>query len=149
MRLVEVGIEAVESLTRGEPVGRPTVPGWPHADTLSGLGFVRDGGSQFLVIDDDGRVAGECGTKAPPNDEGRVEIGYGLAPGSRGHGLGARAVAELLRRLAEQSAIRVVEAEVHESNTPSRRVVERLGFTVVDTAGSGYLWYRRELRRGG
>jgi RimJ/RimL family protein N-acetyltransferase len=148
VKLLEVELEHLEALSRGETLDLPSAPGWPHLDTLSGLGFVRTGGSQFLVIDDEGRIAGECGTKTPPDAAGTVEIGYGLAPASRGHGLGARAVAELMDWLGRQPSVRAVEAEVHESNAASRRVVERLGFTITATGKNGYLWYRRTFSEG-
>ncbi len=149
MRLVEVELDQVAALLRGEALERPVAPGWPHQDTLTGLGFVRLGGSQFLVIDDDGLVAGECGTKAPPDELGAVEIGYGLAATSRGRGLGGRAVAELVDWLAAQPTVHTIEAEIQISNTPSRRVVERLGFTADGPPVQGYLRYRRAARIGG
>jgi RimJ/RimL family protein N-acetyltransferase len=140
--LLAVAIDDVEALSRGDAGGRPTAPGWPHDDTSAGFSFVRTGGTQFLIIDDDGRIAGECGTKAPPDDSGTVEIGYGLAGPSRGHGLGSRAVAELVGWLVGQPEVRTIEAEIHVSNEPSRRIVEKLGF-VPDTGDSGgYLRYR-------
>lgn len=104
-------------------------PGWPHGDTADALRFAAISGAwMWLVLDDDDRVAGECGTKAPPDGEGRVEIGYGLAAASRGRGLGTRAVAELLGELAEDGAVREVVACVHPGNVASARLLERLGF---------------------
>lgn len=140
--LLAVDLGEIEALTRGETGGRPTAPGWPHDDTSAGLGFARSGGSQFLILDDDGRIAGECGTKAPPNSSGMVEIGYGLAGPSRGRGLGSRAVAELVDWLAALAAVTTIEAEIHVSNTPSRRIVERLGFAPDAGDPAGYLRYR-------
>ena len=104
-------------------------PGWPHDDTFDALGFT--GGWMWLVLDDADRIAGECGTKGPPDEAGRVEIGYGLAPASRGRGLGTRAVAALLDELASTGAVREVIACVHPGNVASKRLLERLGFDVV------------------
>lgn len=140
--LVPVDPNEAEALSRGDARGRSTAPGWPHDDTSAGFSFVRSGGTQFLILDDEGRIAGEVGTKAPPNEDGVVEIGYGLAAPSRGHGLGSRAVAEMVAWLAAQPEVRTIEAEVHASNEPSRRIVEKLGF-IPDTGDSaGYLRYR-------
>jgi RimJ/RimL family protein N-acetyltransferase len=119
-------------------------PGWPHDDTADALRFAAGGGWTWLVLDDDRRVAGECGTKAPPDADGRVEIGYGLAPGSRGRGLGTRAVAELLDELEHSGVVREVSASVHPSNVASRRLLERLGFAIV-TADDGEIGYARAL----
>lgn len=141
--LVPVAVEDADALSRGDAGGRATAPGWPHDDTAAGLSFIHAGGMQFLVVDDAGRIAGECGTKSPPRPDGSVEIGYGLAAQSRGAGLGARAVAELVAWLETQPDIRVIEAEVHVSNTPSRRIVEQLGFRADAPPEHGYLRYRR------
>src|SRR5947208_1453173 len=81
-------------------------PGWPHADTPPALAFAAAGGLTWLIVDDDGRVAGECGTKGPPDADGVVEIGYGLAGASRGRGLGTRAVSALLTELAARPEVR-------------------------------------------
>ena len=140
--LVAVDFGEIEALSRGDAGGRPTAPGWPHHDTAAGFSFARTGGSQFLILDDDGRIAGECGTKSPPDASGTVEIGYGLAGPSRGHGLGSRAVADLVEWLAALPEVRAIEAEIHVSNVPSRSIVERLGFIPDGGDPAGYLRYR-------
>jgi RimJ/RimL family protein N-acetyltransferase len=143
LTLVPVEPHEVAALSRGESAARLVAPGWPHDDTAAGLSFAGAGGRQFLVIDSDDRIAGECGTKTAPRD-GIVEIGYGLAAPSRGKGLGSAAVAELVDWLDARDDVTGIEAEVHVSNTPSRRVVERLGFIVTAEPDSGgYLRYRR------
>ena len=130
----------------GGPLDRyDAAPGWPHADTLDALAF--PGASTWFVLDDDDRVAGECGTKGPPDAAGRVEIGYGLAPASRGHGLGTRAVAALLDELAATGAVRDVVACVHPGNVASRRLLERLGFELAD-ADESEITYTRPLHPG-
>ena len=113
----------------------PSAAGWPHSDTAIGLGYAETGAWTWLIVDDDGRVAGECGVKGPPTPDGVVEVGYGLAGPSRGRGLGGRAVAAMLDELRKQPAVRVVEAHVVVDNLPSRRLLERLGFEVVDVIG--------------
>lgn len=116
--------------------GLPVAPGWPHADTADALAFARHGGFTWLVLDDDGRVAGECGTKGAPDRHGVVEIGYGLAAPSRGRGLGRRLVVALVEELRAQPGVRRIEAEVHLGNTASRRVLELAGFRVATIDGS-------------
>jgi RimJ/RimL family protein N-acetyltransferase len=116
-------------------------PGWPHDDTEPGLSFLDSGGSVFLILDDDGRIAGECGTKTPPGPDGVVEIGYGLAAPSRGHGLGGAAISALMSWLASCPDVRVVEAEVHVGNVASWRVLERLGFTSTEPPIGAYRRY--------
>ena len=130
---------------RGETGSWLTAPGWPHEDTVAGLSFGHNGGDQYVIVDDEGRLAGECGTKGPPRD-GVVEIGYGLTAPSRGHGLGGRAVTDLVGLLRERPEITVIEAEIHITNTASRRIVERLGFATDGAPSQGYLRYRLTVR---
>jgi RimJ/RimL family protein N-acetyltransferase len=140
--LVPVDAEEIASLLAGDAGDRMVAPGWPHENSAAGLGFIHSGGWEFLIVDAEGRIAGECGTKTAPRD-GVVEIGYSLAAPSRGRGLGTTAVSELVDWLVARPDVSAIEAEVHETNTPSRRVVERLGFTVTDGPDHGYLRYRR------
>jgi [ribosomal protein S5]-alanine N-acetyltransferase len=128
----------------GDLGGLDVAAGWPHEDTAPGLSFLDSGGEVFLIVDDEGRVTGECGTKGPPNDTGVVEIGYGLAGPSRGRGLGSAAVAALVDRLAGDPAVRAIEAEVHVGNVPSIRVIERLGFHPSQPPHNGYVRYLLE-----
>lgn len=135
-------LDALDQLTGGRAVGR----GWPHADTAAGLAFTAAGGWTWLIVDGDGRIVGECGTKAPPQD-GTVEIGYGLAAPSRGSGLGTRAVDTLVRWLESRPDVNSVVAEVAVDNDASRKLLERLGFTLIREE-RGELRYLRHLGGG-
>jgi len=126
-----------DALLCGELGAFEAAPGWPHEDSGPGMSFLDSGGWVFLIIDDDGRVAGECGTKTAPGPDGTVEIGYGLAPSSRGRGLGGAAVGELVGWLAERREIRVVAADVHVGNVSSWRLLERIGFIASDELTHG------------
>lgn len=137
VRLQPVSPVDVDDALHGALHGFTAGRGWPHADTGPALAFTDMGGLAWLVIDADGAVVGEVGTKAPPDGTGTVEIGYGLAGPSRGHGLGSRAVAALLRWLDEQPDIHRVVARVDPANEPSWRLLERLGFHVGAHPGTG------------
>jgi RimJ/RimL family protein N-acetyltransferase len=127
--LVPVAADRVEAILAGDLEGRHAGRGWPHADTPHALAFAAEfGGLTWLVVDPDGAVVGELGTKAPPDPTGRVEIGYGLAAPSRGRGLGTRAVTALLGWLRAQPEITVIEARVDPTNTPSVSLLRRQGF---------------------
>jgi RimJ/RimL family protein N-acetyltransferase len=142
VRLEPLDLDGRDAVLRGDLGGLAAAPGWPHDDTAPGLSFLDSGGAVFLIIDDDGRVAGECGSKTPPTTNGSVEIGYGLAAPSRGRGLGTAAVAALVSELAARADVRRVEAEVHVGNVASQRLLERLGFTVTEQRSGPYRRYR-------
>ncbi len=135
--LVPQTIAAARALLDGADPGMPLAEGYPHADTVDALRmFVDHGGPDdggwFVVLAEDGRVVGDLGTFGPPDDRGRVEIGYGLAGPWRGRGLGAEAVGTFVAWLATQPGVRTVVARVEVGNEASRRLLARLGFTLVD-----------------
>jgi RimJ/RimL family protein N-acetyltransferase len=76
----------------------------------------------------DGTAVGDAGFHGPPGEDGEVEIGYALVPSARGSGLAGEATRLLVEWAREQPGVRAVTARVEPSNTPSRRLLERLGF---------------------
>ena len=95
--LVPQTLAQARALLEGGDTGLELAPGYPHADTADALGMGvehggPDDGGWFVTLAADGRVIGDCGTAGPPDDEGRQEIGYGLAAPFRGQGLGTEAV---------------------------------------------------------
>jgi RimJ/RimL family protein N-acetyltransferase len=108
---------------------------WPHDDSADALRPLADhpehaGEGTFLIVRD-GLVVGDCGWFGPPDADGEVEIGYGLAPSVRRQGVGLQAVTALLEWVRLQGATRV-RAEVLPGNEPSLRLLARLGFHPVE-----------------
>ena len=83
----------------------------------------------LIVAGDGGRIVGSCGFKSAPK-AGRVEIGYGVAPGSQGRGAATAAV-KLLVTAALSGGADEVLAEVSPTNHASLRVVQKAGFRHV------------------
>lgn len=101
------------------------------------LRLIADGKAEFwcntylIVRNRDQRIIGGCGFKDAPKG-GRVEIGYGVSPGSRGQGAATAAVG-LLLQLAFGNGAREVLAEVVPDNPASAKVVRKLGFVSTGT----------------
>jgi RimJ/RimL family protein N-acetyltransferase len=94
--------------------------------------------SYFLFLREN-QAVGSGGFRGAPND-GRVEIGYGVAEFQRGKGVATQAVNLLVRLAFEQPGVTEVFAETAVVNTPSRRVVEKAGFKHIgqrDTEDDG------------
>ncbi|MEH0931332.1 GNAT family N-acetyltransferase [Micromonospora sp. CPCC 205558] len=91
----------------------------------------------------DGKAIGGIGFKGQP-DNGRIEVGYGLAPSARGNGYAAEALAVLLS-LATDHGLSCVVAETTDDNVASRRTLERAGFRHV---GSNDDLHRYEVTLG-
>ncbi len=75
-------------------------------------------------------VIGTAGFHGPPDDEGRVELGYGVEPGHRRRGLATEVVAALLDWARGQGVERF-RATVGPTNTPSLAIVRAFGFREV------------------
>jgi RimJ/RimL family protein N-acetyltransferase len=137
--LVPQTMAAARALLAGEDPGLPLADGYPHADTFDALRMVvehggPDDGGWFVVLADEtaaGRVVGDLGTFGPPDDEGRVEIGYGLAAPYRGRGIGTEAVGTFVDWLVTAPGVHRVVARVEVGNEASRRLLARIGFDLT------------------
>lgn len=103
------------------------------------------GGQGSWLMTADGEVVGLCSYKLPPNAEGRVEIGYGVAPERRRLGHASRAVALLIEAARTDTRVGVLTAETALSNLPSQRVLMANGFEDVgrgmdDDEGETIVW---------
>jgi RimJ/RimL family protein N-acetyltransferase len=136
------------ALVSGADCGLPLGEGYPHADSLDAMRMLVEHGTDhaagwFVTLAEDGRVIGDCGTVGWADDDGRVEIGYGLAAPSRGRGLGTEVVRALAEWVGDQPGVRAVTASVEVGNVASRRVLERLGFRLVETVDRHWQFERR------
>lgn len=84
----------------------------------------------WLVIDAGRELpVGSAGFHAPPEPDGTVELGYGIAAPERRLGYATEAAEGLTRWALEQPGVtRVVARDVLADNEPSLRVLERLGY---------------------
>lgn len=81
-----------------------------------------------LFLDGSGRLVGSGGYHGPPDENGVVEIGYEIAPEFRGKGLGAQAVAELVKRAFADNRVQVVKASTEPVLNASVRILKSLRF---------------------
>jgi [ribosomal protein S5]-alanine N-acetyltransferase len=83
--------------------------------------------STFYIRETDQTIVGGCGFKDAPCN-GRVEIGYAVSPLRRNRGIATSAVRSLVSLAFESGEVSEILAQVNEINSPSTRVVEKLGF---------------------
>ncbi|HKG57649.1 MAG TPA: GNAT family N-acetyltransferase [Candidatus Limnocylindrales bacterium] len=74
------------------------------------------------------RLVGSVGFHGPPNDDGRVEIGYHVEPGFRRRGFATEAVRALLEWAWREHRISRYRASVAPTNVASLAVVAGVGF---------------------
>ena len=67
----------------------------------------------------------------------RAEIGIAIGESNVwGHGVGSEAVKQLMIYATEKFGTEMFDAETHEANTRSRKMLEKLGFTEISRIGS-------------
>lgn len=90
-----------------------------------------------VIAKSTGRQIGAIGGNPMARNPGRWTIGYSLAPQWHGKGCGTESVGALVDYLFLERAARRVDAEVFTFNPASRRLLEKLGFTLEGTLVQG------------
>jgi len=139
--LEPLSVDGARAIVAGDVSGVRPGRGWPHADTADGLRVaLTRGHAPGWLVTLDGTVIGDCGTHGDPDEQGEVELGFGLAAPYRGRGYGTEMARALSAWLLAQPDVRRVIGRVELANTPSRRALERAGF-ILDSSGALYAIY--------
>jgi RimJ/RimL family protein N-acetyltransferase len=98
----------------------------------------------FAVVHrDDERVIGSAAFKGAPDEDGVVEIAYGIAPSYEGHGYATEAAKALVAFALERVDVTSIRAHTKPENNASGRVLAKSGFhqvgEVVDPE-DGLVW---------
>ena len=98
----------------------------------------------FAVVDpESASVIGSAGFKGPPDQEGVVEIAYGIVPASEGRGYATEAAAALVTFAFSDNRVRLIRAHTLPTPNASTRVLAKCGFErvgeVVDPE-DGLVW---------
>lgn len=100
----------------------------------------------FMLRKSDRVVVGSADFKAPPNEQGEVEIGYGLSPQFEHHGYMTETVQAMCTWALNQSGVTHVIADTDPDNYASQRILERCGFKRDYEAdkqkGGETIWWR-------
>jgi RimJ/RimL family protein N-acetyltransferase len=84
--------------------------------------------SGYLAVDQARHVVGTCGFKAPPDDEGVVEVAYFTFPGFEGRGCATAMAAGLVERARTADGVRRLRAHTLPERNASTRILEKVGF---------------------
>lgn len=107
-----------------------------HPDPIFTLYLIR--------LRSDGLAIGGLGFFGPPDENGRIEFGYGLVAAARGRGLATEAVLAALDFAATAGARSA--AAVTDLDLASQRVLLKAGMTEVNRSET-QVFYERELPR--
>jgi RimJ/RimL family protein N-acetyltransferase len=105
------------------PYGKDDAVEWVGTSVPAGWA---DGSSLGFAVEVSGRFAGSVDLR--PRGPAEAEVGYGLHPDARGHGVMHRAVSVLLDWAFELAGYTAVTWRAHVGNWPSRRVAWAAGF---------------------
>ena len=94
----------------------------------------------FLIRRSDRTVVGSADFKAGPNEQGEVEIGYGLGKEFEHNGYMTEAVAAMCLWAKAQEGISHVIAETDLDNAPSQNILKRCG--LVETKRNESVWWK-------
>jgi [ribosomal protein S5]-alanine N-acetyltransferase len=93
----------------------------------------------IINVDDNVIIGGIC-FKGHPDQNGQVEIGYGIDENYQNRGYATEAVAELIDWSQKQSGVIKVTAETEKGNVSSQRVLQKCGMTKYDENEENYYW---------
>lgn len=140
--------DADEVLGRA-PATRDWADGYPTEGDVEVAGWLAEGTvppvtveapfGPWLVVADSSLVVGGVGFHGPPDEQGRAEIGYGVAASVRGRGIASAAVAQL-RALPLLPGATTLVAHTDPDNPASQRVLERNGFVRDGVDDDGLRW---------
>ncbi len=99
----------------------------------------------LIVLRDEKVALGLVGFKGFPDDQGEVEIGYGISPLYQGRGYMTEAVQRLVAWAFLQPGCGSVCAETLRTNLASHRVLQKSGFQVFRETQQEIYW---RIRRG-
>lgn len=84
--------------------------------------------SFWLLKRGDGKIVGSADFKAPPDENGETEIGYGLGEAFMGKGYMTEAVSAMCRWALSRDDVKAVIAETERDGFASQRALARCGF---------------------
>jgi RimJ/RimL family protein N-acetyltransferase len=76
-------------------------------------------------------VIGSAGFKGPPDEQGMVEIAYGIAPSFQGRGCATEAAAAAIAFAIASGRVRIIRAHTLPAANASTRVLAKCGFQLI------------------
>ena len=142
LTLVPLPVEHAKAIVHGDrPPDARWAPGYPTDGTLVGASLVvtaeaegQDLGpwtTYQIVRRSDGRVVGDCGFFGPPDENGDVQLAYGICVPERGQGYAGEAVKALIAWARTHGSVRRILADAARTNLDSILVMERAGMERV------------------
>jgi RimJ/RimL family protein N-acetyltransferase len=145
LRLVSMSVPFMEALVARDLVAADTairaqVPSWLPGQLDHFLQYrlgqlavdpsIRHWLGRAMILDDEDRprVVGTIGFHGPPDDQGRLEVGYSVDPAFRRRGFAREAIRAMFDWAASTHGIHRFIASISPTNEPSLRLAAGFGF---------------------
>jgi len=100
-----------------------------------------DGFNVWLIVEKKGnQIIGSAGYMGKPDNEGNIEIGFGIIPSKRGKGFCYEAVKALLEWGLCHDEVNGIIARCDKSNMVSRKTILKLGFEYLGDTEDLMTW---------
>lgn len=153
-KLVPFSLELIDAASAGDRLalsglGFKTTEEWPEADLLEALPVFRElilehgvnGFNSWVIVDNEtDEVIGSLGFLGNPDEDGRVELGFGVIPGRRRRRYCSESVSALIGWAKEQEGVMSILAHCDIDNPGSRAILSRAGFRNRETDGRTMEW---------
>ena len=124
--------------------------GWPDLETLNTLPRILvnlnkaeqpSGFESWMIIEKNSNyLIGDIGFKGIPNDNGEIDLGYGIIANKRRSGFAIEAASCLLAWAFAQLKVKVVTANCHSDNLGSKRILSLLNFRLIKQDNDMIYW---------
>ncbi|MCM3628164.1 GNAT family N-acetyltransferase [Paenibacillus glycanilyticus] len=97
-------------------------------------------GVWYVSLAENNQVIGDIGFKGKPDNQGMVEVGYGIIPEMRNKGIATESVGAIIEWVFSSDRVKKVVAECLEDNVPSIKVLEKLGMRRTGSDNGMIIW---------
>ena len=113
---------------------------WPEPDLIEALPIFKDliikngvnGFNSWIITDKaTNDIIGSLGFIGNPDENGNIEIGFGVIPSKRRLGYCVESVEALIKWAFEHDCINRIVAQCDCTNFPSKKILEKIGFAMI------------------
>lgn len=85
----------------------------------------------LAISKDSNEVIGSAGFHDFPDENGMIEIGFGIVPKFQNQGLGTELLVGMWKMICTRADVKILRYTVSPDNEPSLHIVRKLGFTEI------------------
>ena len=85
----------------------------------------------LAISKDSNEVIGSAGFHDFPDENGMIEIGFGIVPKMQNQGFGTELLLGMWKLICDRTDVKILRYTVSPDNAPSLHLVRRLGFTEI------------------